>query len=319
MAVLALDLGGTKLSAAIVESTGEVLERDVFLLEGRGGKEVGALIRSAAERTRERAIRRGLPLEAVGMCVPGISHPETVWAPNIPGWDEYPLLGEMRSVFPAGTIPVRIDSDRACAILGEVWQGAARGCRDAIFLVVGTGIGAGILAGGTVLRGAHDIAGAIGWLALDRPFEENYVRCGCFEYHASGEGLAKSAREYAGHREGYRGPLAEIPGRKVTTRDVFEAYDAGDPVARRVVSEAIEFWGMATANLVSLFNPEKIIFGGGVFGPGLRFLDAIRAEAGKWAQPISIGKVSIEGSKLGTDAVLYGAAYLALQGPAHLS
>ena len=312
MAVIAIDLGGTKLSVAIIEPSGNVVQKDILLLEGREGKAVGALIKSSAEKARDEALRRQISLGAVGICVPGISHAETVWAPNIPGWDEYPLLGEMQSVFQAGKIPVKIDSDRACAILGEMWRGAARGCRDAIFLAVGTGIGAGILVDGKVLRGAHDIAGAIGWLALDRPFDEKYIRCGCFEYHASGEGLAKVAREYAG-AEGLQEPHAGGSGRRVTSRDVFESYDANDPVARRVVSEAIEFWGMATANLVSLFNPEKIIFGGGVFGPGLRFLDAIMAEARKWAQPISIGKVSFEGSQLGSDAVLFGAAYLALQ------
>lgn len=317
MSVLAFDLGGTKLSAAIFERDGRLIHKDVALLEGRKGKEVGALITRVAERFRDEARRRELTIDAVGVCAPGISHSDTVWAPNIPGWENYPLLQEMRSVFPAGTVPVSIDSDRACAILGEVWQGSARGCHDAIFLAVGTGIGAGILSGGNILRGAHDIAGAIGWLALDRPFAEKYVQCGCFEYHASGEGLTKVAREYATSEEGYNGELASKPAQEITTRDVFEAYDAGDPVARKVIAEGIEFWGMATANLVSLFNPEKIIFGGGVFGPALRFLDAIMAEARKWAQPISIGRVHLEGSKLGNDAVLVGAAFLALQHSPH--
>jgi glucokinase len=70
---------------------------------------------------------------------------------------------------------------------------------------------------------------------------------------------------------------------------------------------------MAIANLVSLFNPEKIILGGGVFGPAVQFISAIKNEAGKWAQPVSIKQVSIESSALGTDAGLYGAALLALQ------
>jgi glucokinase len=70
---------------------------------------------------------------------------------------------------------------------------------------------------------------------------------------------------------------------------------------------------MAVANLVSLFNPEKIIFGGGVFGPALRFLDDIYIEAKKWAQPISIQQVKLQGSALGNDAGLYGAGLLALK------
>ena len=91
------------------------------------------------------------------------------------------------------------------------------------------------------------------------------------------------------------------------------AYDANDKLAIAVINNAIEYWGMAVANLVSLFNPEKIIFGGGVFGPALKFLDAIYDEAKKWAQPISMQQVKLEGAALGNEAGLYGAAYLALK------
>src|SRR5690606_7336356 len=114
----------------------------------------------------------------------------TVWAPNIPGWEDYPLKAELEAVL--NRIPVSIDSDRACYILGEYWKGAAQNCEDAIFLAVGTGIGAGILADGRILRGAGDIAGAIGWMALDHPYQEKYIPCGCFEYQASGDGVART-------------------------------------------------------------------------------------------------------------------------------
>ena len=80
-----------------------------------------------------------------------------------------------------------------------------------------------------------------------------------------------------------------------------------------MIEEAIEFWGMATANLVSLFNPETIVFGGGVFGPAVRFLDRIRTEAERWAQPLSMRQVRLVASALDGDAALYGAARLALQ------
>ena len=79
-----------------------------------------------------------------------------------------------------------------------------------------------------------------------------------------------------------------------------------------MLNQAVVFWGMAVANLVSLFNPEKIIFGGGVFGPALQFLPRIKEEALKWAQPISINQVTLEQSGLGGDAGVYGAGYLAL-------
>ena len=94
---------------------------------------------------------------------------------------------------------------------------------------------------------------------------------------------------------------------------MFAAYEQGDEVAKEVVAQAIEFWGMASANLISLFNPEKIVFGGGVFGPATQFLEAIATEARRWAQPVAIERVKFEASQLGGDAALYGAAYLALR------
>ena len=100
---------------------------------------------------------------------------------------------------------------------------------------------------------------------------------------------------------------------RLTTADVIAAYDT-DEAARRAVDDAIEFWGMAVANLVSLFNPETIVLGGGVFGPAVRFLDRIRDEATRWAQPIAMRTVTLTASTLGSDAGLYGAAAVALQG-----
>ncbi len=317
-AVIALDLGGTKLAGAILTPNGKMFCKTVVPLASRKGHAVGKLIRSELNVLREAARARHLAIAAIGVSVPGISHARTakVWAPNIPGWEAYPLRRELLAAVPNQHIPVAIDSDRACYILGETWRGVAKGCRNAIFLAVGTGIGAGILVDGRILRGAHDIAGAIGWLALDRPFQRKYVGCGCFEYHASGEGLAKVAKELLGEhgRERNRYRVARSRGHpELTAREVFAAYRRRDPLAREVIMQAVEFWGMAVANLVSLFNPEKIVFGGGVFGPGVKLLGEIGAEAKKWAQPISMQQVRLQASKLGGDAGLFGAGRVALQ------
>jgi glucokinase len=314
VAVLALDLGGTKLAAALVSATGELRCREATPLAGRTGPAVGALIRARVADLLSAASAGGDPVVALGASVPGIARAArgTVWAPNIGGWEDYPLRDELRAAVGRG-VAVSIDSDRACSILGEAWLGAARGCRDAIFLAVGTGIGAGILCDGRVLRGRSDIAGAIGWLALDRPFRPEYGPLGCFEYHASGEGLARVARDLLAESKEYQGPLRLPDVAALTAHDVFAAYEAGDALAERVIENAIGLWGMAVANLVSLFNPERVILGGGVFGPAVRFIARIREEARRWAQPISIEEVVVEPSRLGPDAALYGAARLALQ------
>lgn len=100
---------------------------------------------------------------------------------------------------------------------------------------------------------------------------------------------------------------------QLTAKDIFAAYEVDDKLAVAVIKQAIEYWGMAVANLVSLFNPEKIIFGGGVFGPASKFLNDIFKEALKWGQPISMQQVKLEVSALGSDAGLYGAGYLAIR------
>jgi len=314
MAVIALDLGGTKLSAALFNDNADMLLRTTSSLNKRKGTEVGILISQTTNELLVKSKQINEIVSAIGICVPGIAHAKTgkVWAPNIPGWDDYPMLDDLEQAIDDKKLEIKIDSDRACYILGEVWKGNARGCSDAIFLSVGTGIGAGILINNEVLRGARDIAGAIGWMALDRPFKEKYISCGDFEYNASGEGLVKVAREMMNNgRE--ETVLNKTNPETLTAKDVFDAYEKGDELAKKVINNAIECWGMAVANLVSLFNPEKIIFGGGVFGPALKFMDDIHAEAKKWAQPISIQQVKLQGSALGNDAGLYGAGLLALK------
>jgi glucokinase len=247
--------------------------------------------------------------------LPGISYSKTkkVWAPNIPGWNDYPLFDELKNGLADKNLMIKIDSDRACYILGEVWKGNATGCSDAIFLSVGTGIGAGILVNNEILRGAHDIAGAIGWMSMEKPFDKKYIPCGCFEYSASGEGIARVTKEWLEKNSFEKSILAGKTPHPLTAKDVFDAYEKQDMLAVKVINNAVQYWGMAVANLVSLFNPEKIIFGGGVFGPALKLLDAIYEEAKKWAQPISILQVKLQGSALGNKAGLYGAAYLALK------
>jgi glucokinase len=312
--VIAVDLGGTKVASALVAESGEILAREQAVIGRRGGHDVAALLAEQCDAlaTQARARAIGSPT-AVGVAVPGIYRAArgTVWAPNVPGWDDYPLRDDLHHALGAA-MRVVVDSDRAAYILGETWRGAAVGARDAIFLAVGTGIGAGILADGRVLRGHGDIAGAIGWLALDRPYLDRWTRCGCFEYHASGPGLVNVARDLLERTPTYRGELRTLDANDLSTARLFEAYDRGDEIAGRVFDEAVDFWAMATANVVSLFNPETIVFGGGVFGPAVRFLDRIRAEASRWAQPISMQQVALVASTLGGDAGLYGAARLAM-------
>lgn len=308
-AVIGMDLGGTKLSYALFSGEGEIIHRSEVLLEGREGPRVGALIVEQMRELEVYAVKKGIQITSMGICVPGISdqNRHTVWAPNIPGWEAYPLYGQLKEAIQKPDIPVSVESDRNCYILGELWKGIARECTNAIFMAVGTGIGIGVIANGQIINGLNGIAGAIGWMALDTSYLKDYKSCGQFEYYASGSGIVRNAETRL--KQGAESKF--LHAGKITARMVFEAYEKKDPLAKQVLEQSIQYWGMAVANLISLYNPEKIIFGGGVFGPALQFLGRIFNEAGKWAQPISLQQVQLLASALKGDAGLFGAGYLA--------
>lgn len=316
MAVIGIDLGGTKIAGALFSEEGAVLNTLNIPLSGKKGREAGKLVRTVMVSLLDS--KEGRNVKFAGISVPGIAYSSTgnVWAPNIPGWKNYPLRNELEDYFRGGIEQVKVESDRTCYILGERWKGAAQGCNDAIYLSVGTGIGAGIIAGGKVLHGSGDIAGAIGWMALQSPYLADYTRCGCFEYYASGSGIALNARNLLAARADRDGYPENKSFDEMDAADVFDAYGKGNATAVKVIRKAVEMWGMAAANLVSIFDPEKIIFGGGVFGPAEALIPDIKKEAGKWAQPVSIRKVRFESSVLKGDAGIFGAGFIALH-PEH--
>lgn len=314
MATIALDIGGTKIAGAIFLPDGTMVVENKQFIEARAGAEVGELAAGIVKEMFEEAAGRDITIEGVGVCVPGIVYSRTnlVWAPNIPGWDNYPLYDDLCSVIPDG-VPLHIDSDRTCHMYGEMWLGAAKECHSAIFIAVGTGIGAGIIMDGRVIHGANDTIGATGWMALEPPYKEEFDACGCFEYYASGNGIGARARDAVRSDSGYNGVLRNKPVEEITAHDVFEAYKVNDPIAVAVLKKAVMLWGMAAANMVSLLNPQKIIWGGGVFGPASIFIEDIYKEACKWAQPISIRQVEFVHTQVPGNAGLLGAAFLPIK------
>lgn len=308
--VIGIDLGGTKLATVLFNVEGRAIDKSVTPIGSKKGEEVGALIIKELESMLSKTDNE----VSVGISVPGIYNSKNgnVWAPNIPGWEQYPLYEKIMTILQDKGISLSIDSDRSCYILGEYWQGNAKGCENAIFIAVGTGIGAGIIVNGTILRGISASAGAIGWMALNRPYLEEYKSYGCFESHASGEGIVRMAQKYIDEDASYDGLLKKDDKKNLNTEDVFKAYKLNDPIGERAINEAVQYWGMATANLVSIFNPEKVLLGGGVFDSASNLLSRIIKEAKHWAQPIAMKDVTIELAGLGNEAGIYGAGYLGL-------
>ena len=302
---LSIDLGGTKCAGALISSVGEIAIQSKVKIAGLEGEEVGNAIIQLCKELINNFEEEG-EIGGIGVSVPEISFKEkgTVWAPNIPGWDDYPLREKIKQNLDVGA-NISVDNDRACSIMGEYWLGAARECKNVIHLAFGTGIGAGILADGRILRGQNDIAGSVGWLALDDRYPNGYKQFGCFEYNASGDGLYRMALDIYSSEKGDIKTML-VP-EEMNAAKIIAAYQEKDPLANKVIAAAIQYWAKGVANLISIFNPEKIIFGGGLFGPALQFLDQIYIEAKKYAQPLAIDQVRFCAGDLRSDAQLYGA------------
>jgi glucokinase len=290
-AVLAVDLGGTKASFAVIGPDGAVRARTKRSSHESGVAIGHEAIAAAAAETVRAAGLAWANVRATGVVVPGIYDPLTglAWAPNLWGADEVALGAELRRHVP---VPVVIDSDRSGYVLGEAWQGAARGATDVVFLAVGTGVGAGILSHGRLVRGRGGIAGAVGWFALDPRWREDYGRMGGFESEAAGPALARRLGA-------------------ASAEEVAAAARRGDPAARKAVDETVEWLAMGVANLISALNPQVVVLGGGLMQASDLFLEPVRRAVRRWAQPKAVDQCRIEPTALGEDAALFGAARLA--------
>jgi len=281
---LGIDVGGTKLAAGLVSDNGTISERRRELIDQSDDqsavRQITALIQSYSK----------VP-EAVGICIPGIADHKgkTVWAPNIKGWNHIRLLEHLSEHV---SCPVVVESDRNAAVLGEVLYGCCRGKRDVIFLVLGTGIGAGVLSSGQLIRGSNDIGGAVGWIPICSRGQRRH-----FEDIAAGPAIEHAALELF-RQHATLPELASLA--RHGNRAVLELFE--------IAGEAI---GLVLSMFVSIFNPELIVVGGGVSACwDLLSLSAL-PEMRLWAQPIGASQVEVVVTQLGEDAGILGAAAVA--------
>jgi glucokinase len=205
-------------------------------------------------------------------------------------------------------IPVVVESDRNAAVLGECWRGAAQGKSDAIVLMIGTGIGAGILSGGRIVRGAHELSGCAGWLTVTDEDMPESLRGGQLESLVAGPAIARAAQERLD--KGEASSLSQLDRSKITAHDVAAAARQGDQFAVEIFNRAGRLLGFGVANLVSLFDPEIIVLGGGMAAVADLYLESLRKAMFERAQPIAAKKVKIAVSKLADKVNLLGCARL---------
>jgi len=219
-----------------------------------------------------------------------------------------PLAGRLQRWL---RIPVVVESDRNAAVLGESWRGAAKGKSDVIMLIIGTGIGAGILSGGRLVRGAHELSGCAGWLIVTGHENFRASQLGELESLCAGPAISRATQEFL--RAGRKSTLSELDPARITAHEVAAAARQGDRLALEVFTQAGTFLGYGVANLVSLFDPEIVVIAGGIAGAADLFLDSVRSIVSLRAQPLAARQTKVVVSKLGDSANLLGCASLALR------
>jgi glucokinase len=307
---LGLDLGGTKIAAGVVDAQGNLYSRVRAPTPASGVKNDLAALFDAAHAAVSAAKISWRKVRACAVGVPGAVDPRTgaVWAPNLPGWLKTPLARWLEKTLHR---PAFVEADRNVQALAEAWKGwgAQRPIKNLVFLTVGTGIGAGLIAEGRLIRGSHGVAGAAGWMVIDRHWNEEFARIGCLEALSAGPAVARlGKRALMENTRSLLGKLAKKAGANVTAEIVAAAARGGDEVARRVLDEVGTNIGLGVANIVGLLNPELVVLGGGLAALGDLILKPLRTALCRWGQPLATRRVRVVRSRLGDEAGILGAA-----------
>jgi len=311
--LIGIDLGGTNIVTACVAEDGSAIHgvRSVPTQPEDGPDAVVDRIIATARESLEasRVAIPGLEPIGVGIGAPGPLNTKdgiVLLTPNL-GWVNMPLRERLTRGL---GLPAALDNDANCAVLGEWWQGAARGTRHALGLTIGTGIGGGIILHGRLYHGSSDIAGEFGHMTIDA----NGRRCkcgnyGCLEAYASGPAIALRAVEAI--ESGAVSSLASYVGGNlgtVTAQTVYQAAHAGDDLALEVVRDTAKFLGAGLASLLNIFNPEAVVICGGVTMAGPSLFEPLQQEVSRRAFKPAVQVCRIVPGTLPGTAGVFGAA-----------
>ncbi|MEK4461465.1 ROK family protein [Paenibacillus sp. FSL R7-0048] len=305
--VVGIDLGGTKIAAALFDSKGTVLKRE--LMETAGARTAKEVVQRMIDMIR--SVSEGRPLTGVGLASPGAVNSQdgiVIHGTNLPEWDNVPLKYWMELEL---GVEVKVVNDANAAAWGEYVRGAGKGADNMVYVTFSTGIGAGIVIDGKLLLGKNSFAGELGHNIIDPNGTEcSCGRFGCWEVFASGTAIRDMALRSMESRPSMITELANINGEKITSRHVFEAMALNDPVAVEVIDRSIHYMALGLANAVHTFNPDRIVIGGGVSKAGDLLFPALVEKTELFVMDPYKGTFTIEPAALKDDVGLIGAAAL---------
>jgi len=301
--VLAVDLGGTNLRMASVDSSGEIgFSLKFSTPRGNEPNEIVESIVSAARECLNNTF--GSPI-AICLAVPGTINSITgiiEKSPNLQALNSFDLATAIETEL---DLPAVIENDANAAALGENWLGASKGSTDSIMVTLGTGVGGGIIVDGKLVRGADGTAGEIGHVIV----EANGHQCGCggfgcVEQYSSATAVARMAKEFA-----LRNP--NVVSFEDNIKDSEAVYDhalQGRKWAQDIFVKQGSYLGMMLAGLVNVLNPEVIVIGGGASAAWEAFAPTMKEQVLRRAYPEPAARAKIVRVALGDNAGLLGAA-----------
>jgi glucokinase len=314
--IVGVDIGGTKVAAGLVASSGEIRHHTRVPMASNEGPATGlASVTQAIDQVLAKAKSEDGALRGIGICAPGPLDPNTgviLNPPNVPCWRNFPLKDEVSERY---KVPVRVGNDANAAALAEALWGAGRGFRNVFYVTLGTGIGTGLIFDGHIYHGRTGAAPEGGHVSMD--YRGPICGCGkpgCFEVLASGPAIARRAQTLLtanGTQDSVLYRLAN--GNSVTTEMVANAYAQGDPVATQTLKETVSLVALWMGSMIDLIEPDVIIVGGGVSAMMKPFFGEIHDLLPGFCMNQRCQEIPLVIACYGADAGIAGGAALAVE------
>jgi glucokinase len=309
--VVGVDLGGTKIEAALVDAGGRIVTSQRRATQAERGFD--RVIDNVAACVGKCLDKASGPVRGVGIGVAGqIERDSGViqFAPNLMGWSDLPIKARLETAL---ALPVVVVNDVRAATYGEWRYGAGQGTDDLVCCIVGTGIGGGVVTGGRLLEGCHNIAGELGHMTIVAGGRQCHCRNqGCFEAYAGGWGIEARTREVISDEPEFGKRLIELAGsiEAISAATVTASYLEGDPLARRIVAETGHYLAAGLVGIINIFNPCLLILGGGVIDGLPEYIALAEPEIRRHILGKS-DELRIVTTALGNKSAVIGAAALA--------
>lgn len=305
--VIGVDLGGTKIYTALVDLEGNIIkEKTVETLAHEGEKAVMGRIVDTINYVIDGTDKN--LIKSIGIGSPGpldVKNGIIIENSNLP-FKNFAIVKTIKETY---DLPTYLDNDANVATLGEFMFGAGKGSENMVFITASTGIGGGAVLNGKLFRGATGNALEVGHMTVST----EGPRCGCgnlgcAEALGSGTAIGKRAKEAV-----LSNVVTSLKNyENVTAKEVFKEAANGDRVAKNILNTSLTYLGIAVANTITNFDPEKVVVGGGVVNGGDIVLDTIRNVVEERCMAAFVENCTIEKAILGGKAGVLGAAALAI-------